>query len=202
MQEGKNWNEWLRAHIEEVLVEVGIEENQTVLNFGCGSGAYAIPAAKSVGKACPRAVGLRATWVECRRCKKQPTPSAYGIETSIETKRRDGKVYALDKNEAALKELNKEGIGNIETILSSDLKTGLEDKSVDVVLLYDVIHMIEDRATLFTEIHRILKSDGLVSIYPMHVETDELLRQMRDSHFLVAAEKYEGNILNFVKHET
>jgi ubiquinone/menaquinone biosynthesis C-methylase UbiE len=163
MQEGKNWNEWLRAHIEEVLVEIGIEENQTVLDFGCGSGAYAIPAAKLVG--------------------------------------RDGKVCALDKNEAALKELKQEGIENIETILSSDLKTGLGDKSVDVVLLYDVIHMIEDRATLFTEIHRILKLDGLVSIYPMHVKTDELLRQMRDSHFSLAAEKYEGNILHFVKQE-
>jgi ubiquinone/menaquinone biosynthesis C-methylase UbiE len=171
MQKG-NWNEWLRAHIEEVLREIGIEANQTVLDFGCGSGAYAIPAAKLVGKACPRA------------------------------KRRDGKVYALDKSEEALEQLNKEGIGNIETILSSDLKTGLKEQSVDVVLLYDVIHMIEDRATLFTEIHRILKSDGLVSIYPMHVETDELLRQMRDSHFSLAAEKYEGNILNFVKHET
>ena len=155
MQEA-NWNEWLRAHIEEVLLEIGIEESQTVLDFGCGSGAYAIPAAKLVGK--------------------------------------DGKVYALDKNEEALEQLNKEGIGNIETILSSDLKTGLKDQSVDVVLLYDVIHLIEDRVTLFAEIHRILKSDGLVSIYPMHVETDELLRQMRDSHFLVAAEKYEGNI--------
>jgi ubiquinone/menaquinone biosynthesis C-methylase UbiE len=156
LKEGKNWNEWLRAHIEEVLVEVGIEANQTVLDFGCGSGAYAIPAAKLVGK--------------------------------------DGKVYALDKNEEALEQLKKEGIGNIETILSSDLKTGLKDQSVDVVLLYDVIHLIEDRATLFTEIHRILKSDGLVSVYPMHVETDELLRQMRDSHFSLAAEKYEGNI--------
>ncbi len=160
---GSKWNEWLRVHIKEVLKEIGLEENQTVLDFGCGSGAYAIPAAKLVGK--------------------------------------DGKVYALDKNEEALKELKKEGIENIETILSSDLKTGLEDKSVDVVLLYDVIHMIEDRVTLFAEIHRILKSDGLVSVYPMHVETDELLRQMRDSHFSLAAEKYEGNILNFVKRK-
>ena len=161
---GPKWNEWLRVHIKEVLKEIGLEENQTVLDFGCGSGAYAIPAAKLVGK--------------------------------------DGKVYALDKNEEALNELKKEGIENIETILSSDLKTGLEDKSIDVVLLYDVIHMIENWATLFAEIHRILKSDGLVSIYPMHVETDELLRQMRESHFSLAAEKYEGNILNFVKRET
>ena len=44
------WNKWLRGHIEEVLTEIGIEENQRVLDFGCGSGAYAIPAAKLVGK--------------------------------------------------------------------------------------------------------------------------------------------------------
>ena len=158
------WNEWLRAHIKKVLKEIGVEENQTVLDFGCGPGAYAIPAAKLVGK--------------------------------------NGKVYALDKNEEALEELKKERIENVETILSSDLKTGLEDESVDVVLLYDAIHLIENWATLFAEIRRTLKSDGLVSIYPMHIETDELLRQMRESYFSLAAEKYEGNILNFVKSET
>ena len=159
-----NWNKWLRAHIKEVLKEIGVKENQTVLDFGCGSGAYAIPAAELVGK--------------------------------------DGKVYALDKNEEALKELNQKRRENIEVLLSADLKTSLKDESVDVILLYDVVHMIEDRARLFAEIHRILKSDGLVSIYPMHVETDELLRQMRKSHFSLAAEKYEGNILNFVKRKT
>lgn len=48
--EGTEWNEWLREHIEKVLIGIGIEKNQKVLDFGCGSGAYTIPAAKLVGK--------------------------------------------------------------------------------------------------------------------------------------------------------
>jgi len=163
--EQARWNEWLRGHIKEVLAGIGIEENQRVLDFGCGSGAYTIPAAKLVGE--------------------------------------KGKVYALDKDARALETLKesvrKEGLENVKTILSSDLKISLEEKSADVVLLYDVIHLIEDRARLFAETYRILKPDGFVSIYPMHVKKDEVLRQMRESRFFLEAEKYEGNILNFGK---
>ena len=166
MEQAK-WNEWLRGHIKEVLTEIGIEESQRVLDFGCGSGVYAIPAARLVGG--------------------------------------EGKVYALDKNAEALGTLKdnirKEGLGNIEIMLSSDLQISLEEESVDVVLLYDVIHLIEDRATLFAETYRILKQDGIVSIYPMHLKKAEVLRQMRESHFLLKAEKYGGNILNFGKGE-
>jgi ubiquinone/menaquinone biosynthesis C-methylase UbiE len=164
MEQAK-WNKWLRGHIEEALTGIGIEENQRVLDFGCGSGAYTIPAAKLVGE--------------------------------------KGKVYALDKDAEALETLKessrKEKLGNVETMLSSDLKISLEEESADMVLLYDVIHLIKDRTRLFAEIHRILKSDGVVSIYPMHVENDEVLRQMRESRFFLKAEKYEGNILNFGK---
>ena len=159
------WNEWLRGHIKEVLEGIGVQENRTVLDFGCGPGAYAIPAARLVGG--------------------------------------KGKVHALDKDGEALAELEgkarKEGLGNLETILSSELDTGLKSESVDVVLLYDVIHLIEERATLFAEVHRVVKPDGLVSIYPMHVKKKQVLRQMRESDFSLEAERHGGNILNFGK---
>jgi len=116
---------------------------------------------------------------------------------------RKGKVYALDKNAGALETLKESfrngGLGNVETILSSDLNTGLEKETADVVLLYDAIHLIKDRKELFVEIYRVLKPNGIVSIYPMHVEKDEVLRQMRGSHFSLKSEEFEGNILNFGK---
>jgi len=163
--EQRNWNEWLRSHVDEVLPEIGIKENQTILDFGCGAGLYAIPAARMVGKA--------------------------------------GKVYALEKNAGALDKLKekvkKEGLDNLETILSSDMNTGLEKETADVALLYDVLHLIEDRKRLFSEIYRVLKPDGFVSIYPMHVEKDEVIRQMEESHLPLKVGKFEGNILNFGK---
>jgi len=41
---------WLDGHASEVLAERGVKEGQVVLDFSCGSGTYAVPAVKSVGK--------------------------------------------------------------------------------------------------------------------------------------------------------
>ena len=159
-----NWNEWLRGHPEEVLTEIGLQKGQTVLDFGCGSGLYSIPAAHLVGA--------------------------------------EGKVYVLDKHEGPLKVIventQKAGLVNVETICSDTLATGLSDESVDAVLLYDVIHLIEDRSTLFSEIRRILKPKGVLSIYPMHVQPEEIKKQMRENNFSLKDAKYEGHILNFI----
>ena len=40
---------WLDSHASEVLAEIGVRKKQVVLDFGCGSGTYTIPAAKLVG---------------------------------------------------------------------------------------------------------------------------------------------------------
>jgi ubiquinone/menaquinone biosynthesis C-methylase UbiE len=39
----------LEAHVLELLENIGVKQGQVVLDFGCGSGTYAIPAAKIVG---------------------------------------------------------------------------------------------------------------------------------------------------------
>ena len=157
--------EWLGDHSKEVLERVGIRRGCVVLDFGCGSGTYTIPAARLAGSR--------------------------------------GRVYALDKDKVALEGLGKkalkEGLRNIQTILSSDLATGLGDECVDVVLLHDVIHLIDERAALFGKVYEVLKPGGQVSVYPMHVDSDEVSRQMRESGFSLAAEEYEGSILVFRK---
>jgi len=42
--------EWLHSKAERMLKKIGIEKNQTVLDFGCRSGNYTVPAAKIVGE--------------------------------------------------------------------------------------------------------------------------------------------------------
>ena len=161
------WKDWLHGHSKQVLEKASIGTKCVVLDFGCGSGAYAIPAARLAGAG--------------------------------------GKVYALDKDVTALETLKrrarKDGLQNIETIVSSDLDTGLQDRCVDVVLLHDVLHVIDERTALFGEMNRILDPGGRVSIYPMHVDKDEVSRQMRSTGFSLQAEEYEGNILVFCKAE-
>jgi ubiquinone/menaquinone biosynthesis C-methylase UbiE len=51
------------------------------------------------------------------------------------------------------------------------------------------------------EMHRVLKPGGRISIYPMHVDKDEISRQIGGSGFSLQAEEYEGNILVFSKAE-
>ncbi len=40
----------LEKHVVGKLAEIGMQKGQMVLDFGCGSGDYTIPAAKVVGK--------------------------------------------------------------------------------------------------------------------------------------------------------
>ena len=96
-----------------------------------------------------------------------------------------GKVYAIDEDEEALDELMKiaesENLGNIEPIeTSGELKIPLGDESVDVVLLYDVLHYIEKRRKIIDEVHRVMKTNGLLSIYPKHHKLDNPLRGLAD----------------------
>ena len=97
-----------------------------------------------------------------------------------------GKVYALDMRPAALERLkeeaNRKGLANIETILfdNSKVSTLLGSESVDVILLYDVLQEISDQRLLLKELHRVLKQDGVLSVFPMHLGTDMLLNIMSD----------------------
>lgn len=155
--------EWLHRHRTQVLAHAGVQENGVVLDFGCGSGIYALAAARLVGDG--------------------------------------GKVYALDKDLGELGKLEqaarRQGLSNVETILSSNLQTGLADGCVHVVLMHDILHMIDDRGTLFQAVYKVLCPGGRVSIYPMHVDADEVVRQMRANGFALQAEHYEGSILIF-----
>jgi len=58
----------------------------------------------------------------------------------------NGKVYALDINPLAIGKIKKIAIkkrfDNLQTILS-DCKTGLDDNSIDLILLFDIYHELD-----------------------------------------------------------
>ena len=98
---------------------------------------------------------------------------------------RKGEVYAVDKDRAALTELmqvaKSKGIENITPITTAgEFKIELQNYSVDVVLLYDILHYfcLEERRQLYDEAYRILKSDGFLSVYPKHYLMDEPLWEL------------------------
>jgi len=122
---------------ENILAEVGIKQGYTILDYGCGSGSYIIPAARLVGES--------------------------------------GKIYALDIHPLAVRRVQKiavkKKLANIITILS-DCTTGLPDESIDVVLLYDILHDFSEPDKILTELHRVLKTDGVLSFNDHHMKIE------------------------------
>jgi ubiquinone/menaquinone biosynthesis C-methylase UbiE len=97
-----------------------------------------------------------------------------------------GIVYGLDKEQQALNELQQKAIHlnlkNIRTINTSGrIQIDLENDSIDVVLFYDVLHYLgkSDRKKLYQEAFRLLKEDGLLSVYPKHILGDDPIQEFR-----------------------
>lgn len=158
--------EWLNWKGEEILRAVGIREGHVVLDFGCGSGNYAIPAAIIVG------------------------------ETGV--------VYALDKNgwvlDTLMRKAESMGLKNIVRIdTSGEINTGLSDRCVDVILLYDVFWyfpLMDRRLTvLLDELYRVSKPGALLSVYPKHIDS-ERLREKIESRGFTLVNRHSGVLLH------
>jgi ubiquinone/menaquinone biosynthesis C-methylase UbiE len=91
---------------------------------------------------------------------------------------QSGKVYALDIHPLAVRMVKeavaRKGVNNVETV-QSDCATGLEDGSIDVVLLYDTYHDLEDPGAVLSELHRVLKPGGRLSFSDHHMKEDEIV---------------------------
>ena len=155
----------------EFLREIGVGRGCVVLDFGCGSGNYAIPVARVVGE--------------------------------------EGRVYALDKNERSLDELMRRvesaGLRNIERMDSSgEPEIQLDDESVDVVLLYDIFWYFPltdpNLTKLLNEVYRVSRPNALISVYPQHVDIDQLMDKIRSTGFRLEG-KYSGMLVHYSRFE-
>jgi ubiquinone/menaquinone biosynthesis C-methylase UbiE len=113
-----------------------------------------------------------------------------------------GKVYALDIHPLAVQRVQsaaaKRHLTNIEVILS-DCATGLPDASIDVVLLYDTFHNLEEPDEVLAELHRVLKADGILSFNDHHIkEEDEIISRITGNGLFALLRKGE-KVYNFSK---
>jgi len=141
-----------------------------------------------------------------------------------------GIVYAVDKEQQALNELQQKAIllslKNIRAInTSGQIQINIENDSIDVILFYDVLHYHkkDERKELYYQAYRALKQDGLLSVYPKHTLEDEPIQEFRglrlsdvkkeieDSNFIFDQKHCglishddglnQGCVLNFRKHK-
>ena len=94
---------------------------------------------------------------------------------------QSGKLYALDALPIAIdmvkKIVAKNNLKNVETILSN-CATGLPDEELDVVLLYDVFHDLEEQNAVLNELSRILKPNGTLSFSDHHMKENDIIQKL------------------------
>jgi ubiquinone/menaquinone biosynthesis C-methylase UbiE len=164
--------QWMEEAGGKFLRDIGIREGQRVLDFGCGSGNYTVPAAMIVGEG--------------------------------------GLVYALYKDKSKLDQLihkaESMGLKNIIRLdTSKESGIALDNESVDVVLLCDVLHYYyfpraEDRKRLLHEVYRVLKPNALLSLCPTHLQSymepklEDVEREIHEASFYLECQ-YSGTLI-------
>ena len=115
----------------------------------------------------------------------------------------EGMVFAVDKDQHPLNELEQKArantFNNVNIIRTSGETTlDFEGESIEVVLFYDVLHYLEtsDRKKLYREAQRVLKQDGLLSVYPKHTLEDEPIQEF--SSLSLSDVQKEIEDLNFI----
>jgi ubiquinone/menaquinone biosynthesis C-methylase UbiE len=103
-----------------------------------------------------------------------------------------GKVYALDIHPLAIrmvkKRATKKHLANVAAI-QSDCQTGLPDRSLDAVLLYDVFHGLDQPQKVLKELHRVLKPGGWLSFSDHHLREQEIVSGVAKEGFFRLAKK-------------
>ena len=79
-----------------------------------------------------------------------------------------GKIYAVDTNPVLLdyvkNSAKKEGLDNIETILTKEDRVDLPEKSIDIIFMRNVTHHLFDRVEYFKQLKKFLTARGRVVI--------------------------------------
>jgi tRNA A58 N-methylase Trm61 len=125
---------------------------------------------------------------------------------------KSGRVYAFEARSSLLERVREKAreaaLSNIVAVLSDSAKPTVElpDKSVDITLVYDVMHEIDNRRGLLQELYRVLKEDGILSVFPMHLGTDKFIGVMQDYGLFCLRNRYgppgfktASEVLNFNK---
>lgn len=171
----------LEAYVFETLEKVGIQRGHIVLDFGCGSGTYTLPAAEMVGnRGRVYAVDKDRKVLDelMQRAESEGLRNIVRMDTSVEPG-----IELPDES--------------TDVILLFD------------VFHSYYFSRVADRRELLDEVYRILKPGGLLSVYPKHMES-EARAELENANFYVESEfsgtlvhnskdLEKGQVLNFRK---
>ena len=70
--------------------------------------------------------------------------------------------------------------------------------SVDIVLLYDILHDLKEHEGVLAELYRVLKPGGILSVSDHHLKKDEIISRVTENGLFRLSAKKENSI-NFAK---
>jgi ubiquinone/menaquinone biosynthesis C-methylase UbiE len=95
-----------------------------------------------------------------------------------------GMIYAADVHPLAQEYVEniaaRYDLGNVRFI-HTDCDTGLADRSIDVVLLFDILHDLGSPDRVLGELSRVLKPDGILFASDHHLVETELIKKIEGS---------------------
>jgi ubiquinone/menaquinone biosynthesis C-methylase UbiE len=108
-----------------------------------------------------------------------------------------GRIYALDADPLAVRAAERiaarNKLANVSTILT-DCSTGLPSGSIDIVLLYDILHDLTEPEKVLAELHRVLKQEGKLSINDHHLKDDEVVSRVTGDGLFASSVKGDFSI--------
>ncbi len=156
----------LETHAFKALKKVGIKRGKTVLDFGCGSGTYTIPAAKIVSE----------------------EGKVYALD-------KDKKALAqlMQKAESAgLENIKRiDASGELKIPLQDESVDIV--LLYDVFHSY-YFSQVADRRNLLEEVYRVSKRDAIISVWPKHMES-EAKEEIESANFYLKRE-YSGTLIH------
>ncbi len=111
-----------------------------------------------------------------------------------------GKVYAADiqplSAKKVVKKAQKNKLDNIIPIITN-CKTNLPANSVDVIICFDMFHMLNEPNKILAEFHRVLKPTGILSIDCHHLKNFDA--RVTNMGYFSLRDKLSEKSYNFIK---
>jgi ubiquinone/menaquinone biosynthesis C-methylase UbiE len=111
-------------------------------------------------------------------------PGSY-LSRASELVGSEGKVFALDINELAIKavgrRIKKEQLSNVTVVQANGKRSFLPKETADVIYALDMFHMVSTADVFLEELNRICKDKGLLFIDNGHQSREEARFKVRSS---------------------
>ena len=152
--------------LESVLEEIGVKKGQNLLDFGCGSGHYTIPAAEVVGK----------------------DGNVYAVD------KNKSRLAELNEKaeDMALKNINIVSTsGGTDLPFAKESMDVI--LLYDVFWYFDLYS--KGLTKLLDEVYRISRRRGLLSVYPKHIDSAGLRQKIKQAGFSFKS-SYSGTLIH------